>query len=384
MSIPEPAAALANQANALFVDEDFDGALDLYNQAITAASNCAELYVSRAALHIKMENFTAAISDANKAISIDPSNSKAYLRKGVACFQMEEYATAKNAFEKGKEIDPETAQFKTWIRKCNAELEEEMAVEEGSAAPIVVSPAVVDAPKTVAAASIPTSAPAPKPVQRFRHDFIQNQTHVTISVYLKGATKENCQIEFESHSLSLDWKISKDDSWQLSFDPLFDEIVPSESSANYFSTKVEIKLKKKNSGKWDALERKQDEKALDELTEEVGYLINFCDKDASSFIWGILQEIKRRRDYYPSSKAQGGQAKNWDRIVNEIPEDKLEGEEALNSFFQQIYGRGNEEVLSLFLYTVFSLSSSITIKSCACDRISDYQNVFFFFRLVEQ
>ena len=56
------------------------------------------------------------------------------------------------------------------------------------------------------------------------------------------------------------------------------------------------------------------------------------------------QEIKRRRDYYPSSKAQGGQAKNWDRIVNEIPEDKLEGEEALNSFFQQIYGRGNEEV----------------------------------------
>jgi hypothetical protein len=58
-----------------------------------------------------------------------------------------------------------------------------------------------------------------------------------------------------------------------------------------------------------------------------------------------VQEIKQRRDYYPSSKAQGGQAKNWDRIVNEIPEDKLEGEEALNSFFQQIYGRGNEEVL---------------------------------------
>ncbi len=56
------------------------------------------------------------------------------------------------------------------------------------------------------------------------------------------------------------------------------------------------------------------------------------------------QEIKRRRDYYPSSKAQGGHAKNWDKIVSEIPEDKPEGEEALNKFFQEIYGRGNEEV----------------------------------------
>ena len=345
MSIPEAAAALANQANALFVDEDFDGALELYNKAISAASNVAELYVSRAALHIKMENFTAAISDANKAISIDPNNSKAYLRKGVACFQMEEYATAKAAFEKGKEIDPETTQFKTWIRKCNAELEEEMAVEEGSPAPIVVGSASGAASNgaPAAAAPVPAPVPQPKPVQRFRHDFIQNQTHVTITVYLKGATKENCQVDFEDRALSLDWKISKDDSWQLSFDPLFDEIVPSESTTNYFTTKIEIKLKKKNTGKWDALERKQDEKALDELTDEVLMSSEvFCKSQCDFF--KIAQEIKRRRDYYPSSKAQGGQAKNWDRIVNDIPEDKLEGEEALNSFFQQIYGRGNEEV----------------------------------------
>jgi len=304
----------------MFVDEDYDSALELYTEAVSKAPQCADLYVSRAAVHLKLEDFTSAIADANKAVGLDPTNSKAYLRKGVACFSMDEYATAKSAFEKGRELDSSNNQFKTWIRKCNAELEDEMVGEEGGGAPVA---APAPAPAAPAPAPAPVvQPPAPKPVQRFRHDFIQNQTHVTITVYIKGSNKENCEIEFENQSLSLDWTISKDDSWQLNFDPLFDEIVPEESSAQFFNTKVEIKMKKKNQVKWETLESKVT-KALDELTEE---------------------EIKQRRDYYPSSKAQGGEAKNWDKIVGEIQDDKLEGEEALNSFFQQIYGRGSDEV----------------------------------------
>lgn len=225
-----------------------------------------------------------AISDANKAIELDATNSKAYFRKGVACFSMEEYTTAKVAFEKGRELDEKNAQFKTWIRKCNAEIDEEMASEAAApvaaaaAAPVAATPAV--------------QPPPPKPVQRFRHDFIQTPTHVTVTFYMKGATKDNCEVSFEERALTLDWTISSSDSWQVTFDPLFDFIVPEESTSSYFNTKVELKLKKKSSGKWDSLECKN-EKALDELTEE---------------------EIKRRRDYYPSSKSQGGEAKNWDKI----------------------------------------------------------------------
>ena len=230
---------------------------------------------------------------------------------------MEEYTTAKAAFEKGRELDDKNAQFKTWIRKCNAEIDEEMASEV--AAPVTAAPAAAAAAAAAAPAYTP---PPPKPVARFRHDFIQTPTHVTVTFYMKGATKENCQVEFEENALTLDWTISSSDSWQVTFDPLFDLIVPDECTVNCFSTKVELKLKKKNAGKWDTLESKN-EKALDELTDE---------------------EIKRRRDYYPSSKSQGGEAKNWDKIINELPEDKPEGEEALNDFFQQIYGRGDPEI----------------------------------------
>jgi suppressor of G2 allele of SKP1 len=233
----------------------------------------------------------------------------------VACFSMEEYTTAKAAFEQGRELDDKNAQFKTWIRKCNAEIDEEMASETTAAAPSA-------APVPAAAAAPTYQPPAPKPAARFRHDFIQTPTHVTVTFYMKGATKENCEVTFEECVLSLDWTISSSDSWQVTFDPLFESIVPEECTYACYSTKVEIKLKKKTSGKWDSLECKN-EKALDELTEE---------------------EIKRRRDYYPSSKAQGGEAKNWDKIAHELKDDKLEGEEPLNDFFQQIYGRGDPEI----------------------------------------
>jgi len=313
-NVPAEAQALFNEANEVFVDEDYDTALELYSKAIEVAPSCADVYLSRAAVHLKMENYTGAIADANKAIGFDPSNSKAYLRKGVAAFHMEEYVTAKAAFEKGQELDAANNQFKTWIRKCNAEIEEEMVgecqIEEATP------------PPAAAAAAQPTyQPPPPKPVARFRHDFIQNPTHVTVSVYIKGANKDSCEVTFEETGFTLDWAISKDDSWQINIDPLFGKIVVGECAATFYNTKVELKMKKAEGGKWDALEAPAVQ--LDELDEE---------------------EVKRRRDYYPSSKAQGAEAKNWDKIVNDIGEDKLEGEEALNDFFKQIYGKGDPEI----------------------------------------
>ena len=220
MPIPPEAAELANEANSLFVDEDYDTALELYSDAVAAAPTCADLYVARAQVHLKKDDFTSAIADANKAIELDASNSKAYFRKGVACFNMEEYTTAKTAFEKGRELDEKNTQFKTWIRKCNAEIDEEMASEVSAPVPAAVVPPVAAAPAV--------APPPPKPVARFRHDFIQTPTHVTVTFYMKGATDDNCQVDFEERALTLDWTISSSDSWQVTFDPLFDAIVPAE------------------------------------------------------------------------------------------------------------------------------------------------------------
>lgn len=43
----------------------------------------------------------------------------------IACFHLEEYEAAKQAFEAGASQAPSMTQFKTWIRKCQAEIEGE-------------------------------------------------------------------------------------------------------------------------------------------------------------------------------------------------------------------------------------------------------------------
>ena len=43
--------------NELFVDEEYDEALEKYNKAIDIESNKPEFYLKRAACHIKLKNF---------------------------------------------------------------------------------------------------------------------------------------------------------------------------------------------------------------------------------------------------------------------------------------------------------------------------------------
>lgn len=40
----------------------------------------------------------------------------------IASFKLDEYETARDCFSKGLELAPTNNNFKTWIRKCDAEI----------------------------------------------------------------------------------------------------------------------------------------------------------------------------------------------------------------------------------------------------------------------
>lgn len=79
-------ATLVSEGNLLFVDEDYEGAVEKFTEAIQSEPHNDETFVLRAAAHLKLENFTDALSDCSEAIRLNSKNAKAYLRKGWEVF----------------------------------------------------------------------------------------------------------------------------------------------------------------------------------------------------------------------------------------------------------------------------------------------------------
>ncbi|PNH05200.1 Protein SGT1 B [Tetrabaena socialis] len=106
----------------LFVEEEYAGAAEAYSEALQADPSNARVLEARANAYIKLEQYSEANADATKALELSPGLAKAYLRKGIALFNMEEYEAAKEFFEAGCQLAPDNT-FRTWTRKCDAELE---------------------------------------------------------------------------------------------------------------------------------------------------------------------------------------------------------------------------------------------------------------------
>jgi len=320
------------KANSLYVDEHFKEALEYYSLAVELEEKEVEAYLKRSLCHTKLENFTDALADAQKAIGLQPNNSKAYLRKGIACFEMEEYESALAAFEKGFSLDSSDQSFKTWIRKCKAEIEGESA--DGTTSTTVPAPTPTAStngttttptpthsstvPRKPAPSTTPTPAPQSTPTpapaaQKIRHEWYQNPSQVFVSVFAKGVKKDNITVDFGEQSLSVQIKLADSNSYVLDLE-LADSIDPSQSSFEVLSTKIEIKLKKAASLKWDTLE-----------------------KPAG------VSPVSRPYEAAPTT-ANSNQKKNWDKIMkDEYQEEKLDGEAGLNKVFQDIFSNATDE-----------------------------------------
>ena len=71
-----------DEGNSLFVDDDFEGAVEQYTAAITSGFTKPQVYAKRAAAYIKCEKYAEALQDSNKAIELDSSNDTFFMRKG--------------------------------------------------------------------------------------------------------------------------------------------------------------------------------------------------------------------------------------------------------------------------------------------------------------
>ncbi|KAL1926690.1 hypothetical protein VTP01DRAFT_5585 [Rhizomucor pusillus] len=305
------AAELYAKATDAFFDEDYDEALELYSKALDQEPNNAEFLLRRCTTYQKLKRYNEALDDASKALdhlnSSQGSRSllaRAHLQKGIVLHHISQYPEAQQHFDSANALNPNEKTLATWLRK-NAE-----KLPPKSATPATISATDVP-PNTVFAQQQQPTTATPQNV-RARHEWFQNDSFVTVEVFIKNVKQENVTVDFTDRELSLTIKMPTASDYSLELDPLAHEIVPKESSFKVLSTKIEIKLKKKTEG----------------------------------IKWGTLEgEDVVPASMAPASVSSARKPKDWNALVRDIEKDqeKPEGEAALNALFQQIYSNADDD-----------------------------------------
>lgn len=329
----EPPAEQLQEAMEAFVVEDFDEALGLYDALIAAYPTHAVSFVHRSATYLKLDQPLDALADANRAIALAPDNPKAYLRKGMSCFALEEFAPAKAAFEAGAKLDPSSSQFRTWIRKCDAELAE----EEGAGVDVDMPPASAS---TGTPAATPTQAPTPAlaplsaastPVApRYKHQWYQSMSHITAEVLAPGINPDDITFNITEQHLKVAIRASDGGDDYLLDVPLFGRVDVADCRTSVGRAKIEIRLKKSAAVQWQDLKG------------------SGAARSALQPANNAFSDPAMARPTYPSSKAaQKKSNMDWDKLEKELKDEeedeKLEGDAALNKLFRDIYGKADEE-----------------------------------------
>jgi len=119
---------------------------------------------------------------------------------------------------------------------------------------------------------------------------------------------------------------------------LADAIVVSESSYQILSTKIEIKLKKSRPSRWKTLE----DQGNDSIGSWTSSSCTYTPCNVTRCIYNLIVQIASdpsSAKLYPSSRGN----KDWDKIVPEVEEEKLDGDAALNKVFRDIYAGATDD-----------------------------------------
>lgn len=113
------AEELKNKANDLFKAGKFEGAIELYSQAIELSSSVAVYYGNRSFAHLKTESYGYALSDASKALELDTAYIKGYYRRASANMALGKFKLALKDFEAVKRARPRDSDALAKFTECN-------------------------------------------------------------------------------------------------------------------------------------------------------------------------------------------------------------------------------------------------------------------------
>eukprot|EP00003_Mantamonas_plastica_P012679 TRINITY_DN2263_c0_g3_i13.p1 TRINITY_DN2263_c0_g3~~TRINITY_DN2263_c0_g3_i13.p1 ORF type:complete len:310 (+),score=134.02 TRINITY_DN2263_c0_g3_i13:1141-2070(+) len=245
----------------------------------------------------------------------------------MALFHMEEYESAQSALNQGQAIQDDK-KFKTWLRKCAAELGDEEG-EEGvtgvNGGTSTTSDNVKEDKKVEEKVEEKVETVIP-PLPQYRQDWYQETDCVFLTVFVRGVDHDSVTVKVESTQVLIDGKMEDGEPLHVVFGPLFEEIETTGWTVTKRARKIEVMVMKKEKLTWADLTAQ---------TGKEGVVRGGTVNDASS---GNMQ---MRKDLYPSSKGD----KKWEDIEKEVigEEDLEEDKDGLSKLLQSIYANASEE-----------------------------------------
>lgn len=163
-----------------------------------------------------------------------------------------------------------------------------------------------------------------------RQEWYETPTHVVIDVMARDVPADGVDVAFAERTLTASLPLGGGRTYGLDLD-LRHAIVPAESSFAVLPTKVEFKLKKRDSVRWGALAA-----AAAAAADEGG-----GDGEAAQ------PAAATAPPSYPTSKAK---KTDWEALARNAEKEEAEeiknspGDAALNALFQQIYADGSDDI----------------------------------------
>lgn len=242
----------------------------------------------------------------------------ALLRLGKARFLLEKFNLAIESFKQGlKTCQDENSKlleneemkksFEIWIEKCEIEIEDMPVIEDEEEN--IKNTENTKMEKGNQKGDIPKN-------NSYNFTWYQSLSHVTIEVSIPNLEKDQVKYELNSSNVTLDVEVNSDSLASYDWD-LFSEIDTQNSIVKISKFKIELKLKKVVSSNWTTLEG----------TNNIHSFVPTPTVDSES--------VSKPASAYASGK-------NWDKIALE-DEEEPQGEEALNTMFQSIYAKADED-----------------------------------------
>jgi len=341
-------------ARSAFNSNDFLKAVELYSQLLAIDPSNAEYLVGRAHAHTKAENYAEGKKDANTAIDVARSDEdkwretifKAFLRSGVASFHMGNYQEAKNCFLQGKEQPlADEKGIRQWMWWCDEKMEKlkaKRADTGGESAAAATAEQTTTTPD-LGEKSLPKPAATPQATSKVKYDFYQTEVQLVIEIRIKGLRPDDVKVNFGACELRVEAENVNAvaygvDRYQLHLARLSYPVAPDRCSFKVMSTKIEVRLAKKDGIRWASLEGAGTAPPANTTAVAAATQPKSVEGTANS------EAAPPRPPAYPTSKPG---ARNWDRIEKEIEaeleQDKPEGEQALNELFQKIYKDADDD-----------------------------------------